>query len=41
MWERHVYEGMARERELLSALTLDELTRLNELLRKVVRSIER
>jgi len=41
VWERHVYEGMARERELLSALTLDELTRLNELLRKVVRSIER
>jgi DNA-binding MarR family transcriptional regulator len=40
VWERHVYEGMAREQELLSALTLDELAQLNVLLRKVTRSIE-
>jgi DNA-binding MarR family transcriptional regulator len=40
VWERYVYEGMAREQELLSALTLEELTQLNGLLRKIVRSIE-
>lgn len=40
IWERHVHEGMTREQELLAALTLDELTQLNGLLRKIVRSIE-
>jgi DNA-binding MarR family transcriptional regulator len=41
LWDRYIYEGMAREQKLLQALSLDELTRLNALLRKVVLSIER
>ena len=40
VWDRYVYEGMAREQQLLTALTLDELTLLNGLLRKVMLSIE-
>ncbi len=39
-WDRYVYEGMAREQGLLSALSLEELTQLNKLLRKVLVSIE-
>jgi DNA-binding MarR family transcriptional regulator len=40
VWDRYVYEGMAREQQLLSALSLEELTQLNNLLRKVVVSTE-
>jgi DNA-binding MarR family transcriptional regulator len=39
-WDHYIYEGMAREQHLLRALSLDELTRLNALLRKVLLSIE-
>ena len=39
-WERCVFEGMAREQHLLRALTPRELTQLNTLLRKVVRSLD-
>ena len=39
-WDRYVYEGMARERQLLRALTERELVQLNALLRKVVRSFD-
>jgi tagatose-1,6-bisphosphate aldolase len=39
-WDRYIYEGMARERQLLHALSLDELSRLNALLRKVMLSID-
>jgi DNA-binding MarR family transcriptional regulator len=40
LWDHHIYEGMAREQKLLQVLSLDELTQLNALLRKVVLSIE-
>jgi DNA-binding MarR family transcriptional regulator len=40
IWNRNIYAGMEREHKLVQALTLDELTQLNALLRKVVRSIE-
>src|SRR5690349_2735661 len=39
-WDKHIFEGMERDRQLLSALTEDELVQLNSLLRKVVRSLE-
>ncbi len=39
-WDKHNFEGMARERKLLGALTYEELVRLNALLRKVLRSPE-
>jgi DNA-binding MarR family transcriptional regulator len=37
-WDSYVHQGMAREQQLLSALTARELMQLNALLRKVVRS---
>lgn len=40
VWERHVFEGMDRERDLFGALSPEELIRLNGLLRKVVRSLD-
>src|SRR5690242_20324009 len=39
-WNKHIFEGMERDRQLLAALTYDELVQLNGLLRKIVRSIE-
>jgi DNA-binding MarR family transcriptional regulator len=40
LWSKYIFEGSARERQMLSALTADELKQLNALLRKVVRSRE-
>ena len=39
-WEKHIFEGMAREKHLLRALSHDELVQLNALLRKVILSLE-
>ena len=39
-WNRHIFEGMAREQQLLGALSHDELVQLNGLLRKMVRELE-
>jgi DNA-binding MarR family transcriptional regulator len=39
-WERHIHAGMARDQQLLSALTPDELKQLNTLLRKVILSFQ-
>jgi DNA-binding MarR family transcriptional regulator len=39
-WDRYIFEGMAREQQLLHALSLDELSQLNALLRKVMLSID-
>ncbi|MET0416508.1 MAG: MarR family transcriptional regulator [Actinoplanes sp.] len=39
-WDKHIFEGMERDREMLSALSPDELVQLNALLRKVVRAQE-
>lgn len=39
-WDDYVHDGMAREQQLLGALSPRELHRLNDLLRKIVRSIE-
>ena len=39
-WNKHIFEGMARDQQLLGALSHDELVQLNALLRKVVRSLE-
>jgi DNA-binding MarR family transcriptional regulator len=39
-WERYVHQGLAREQQLLHALTTRELQQLNALLRKVVASFE-
>ncbi|GAA2540054.1 MarR family transcriptional regulator [Winogradskya consettensis] len=39
-WEEHIYAGMARDRELLKALSVDELKQLNAMLRKVMLSFE-
>jgi DNA-binding MarR family transcriptional regulator len=39
-WDRHIFEGMARDRQMMGALDHDELVQLNALLRKVVRSLE-
>ncbi|GAB1645943.1 MarR family winged helix-turn-helix transcriptional regulator [Krasilnikovia sp. MM14-A1259] len=40
VWERHIFEGMAREQRLLQALDVTELQQLNALLRKVIRSLD-
>jgi DNA-binding MarR family transcriptional regulator len=39
-WDKHIFEGMARDQQMLSALSVDELRQLNALLRKVMRSLE-
>ncbi len=39
-WDKHIFEGMERDRQMLSALTPEELAQLNHLLRKVIRSLE-
>jgi DNA-binding MarR family transcriptional regulator len=40
VWDRYIFEGMAREQQLLQALTQDELVELNRLLRKVTLSLD-
>ena len=40
VWNRYIFEGTARDQRMLSALRAEELTQLNALLRKVVRSRE-
>ncbi|GLY01802.1 MULTISPECIES: MarR family transcriptional regulator [Actinoplanes] len=39
MWNRYIFEGIARDQEALKALSEDELTQLNTLLRKVLTSL--
>jgi DNA-binding MarR family transcriptional regulator len=39
-WDRHIFEGMERDRQMMGALSHEELVQLNTLLRKVVRSLE-
>ena len=39
-WEQHIHAGMARDQQLLSALSLAELQQLNALLRKVIVSLD-
>jgi DNA-binding MarR family transcriptional regulator len=38
-WNRYIFEGMARDQQLLHALSQDELLQLNALLRKVLLSM--
>ncbi|WP_249997766.1 MarR family winged helix-turn-helix transcriptional regulator [Actinoplanes sp. M2I2] len=40
LWNKYIFEGMARDQRLLRALSHDELIQLNGLLRKVVRDLE-
>ncbi len=37
-WDHNVHEGMARERQLFSALDAEDMRQLNAILRKVIRS---
>jgi DNA-binding MarR family transcriptional regulator len=39
-WNKHIFEGMARDQRMLSALSVEELRQLNALLRKVLLSRE-
>jgi DNA-binding MarR family transcriptional regulator len=39
-WDKHIFEGMERDRRMLGALNQDELVQLNTLLRKVSHSLE-
>jgi DNA-binding MarR family transcriptional regulator len=39
-WDKHIFEGMERDRRMLGALNPDELVQLNTLLRKVAQSLE-
>jgi DNA-binding MarR family transcriptional regulator len=39
-WSKYIFEGMARDQRMLSALSVEELQQLNALLRKVLRSRE-
>ena len=39
-WDKHIFEGMARDRQMMAALSPEELVQLNALLRKVMRSLE-
>lgn len=40
-WDSHIHEGMARDQQVLAALSERDLNQLNALLRKVVLSFER
>lgn len=40
MWNKYIFEGMARDQRLLRALSHEELIQLNGLLRKVVLDLE-
>ena len=35
-WDKHIFEGMERDREMLGVLSAEELSQLNSLLRKVI-----
>jgi len=39
-WSKYIFEGMARDQQLLRALSHDELVQLNGLLRKVMLSLD-
>jgi DNA-binding MarR family transcriptional regulator len=39
-WSKHIFEAMARDQQLLSALSHDDLVQLNGLLRKVMLSLD-
>jgi DNA-binding MarR family transcriptional regulator len=39
-WNRYIFEGMERDRQMMSALSEEELVQLNALLRRIVRSLE-
>jgi DNA-binding MarR family transcriptional regulator len=39
MWDRYVFEGIERDKQVMAALTRDELVQLNALLRKVLLSL--
>jgi DNA-binding MarR family transcriptional regulator len=39
-WNKHIFEGVKRDRQLLRALSAGELVELNALLRKVMLSLE-
>ena len=39
-WDEKVHEGMARERQLFSALDAEDMRQLNAILRKVIRSTD-
>jgi DNA-binding MarR family transcriptional regulator len=39
MWNRYIFEGMARDQDALKTLSPEELATLNELLRKVLLSL--
>lgn len=39
-WDKHIFQGMERDRQLLGALSAEELVQLNALLRKVILSLE-
>jgi len=39
-WNTHIFEGIERDKEMLSALSREELVQLNALLRKVMLALE-
>jgi DNA-binding MarR family transcriptional regulator len=39
-WDKHIFEGMERDREMLGVLSAEELVQLNALLRKVIQAQE-
>ncbi|MBB2941703.1 DNA-binding MarR family transcriptional regulator [Actinoplanes lutulentus] len=39
MWNRYIFEGMARDQQALGALSGEELGKLNDLLRKILLSL--
>lgn len=39
-WDKHIFEGMERDRRMLDALSHEELVQLNGLLRKITTSLE-
>jgi DNA-binding MarR family transcriptional regulator len=39
-WNKHIFEGIERDKQMLGALSRDELVQLNTLLRKVMMSLE-
>ena len=40
LWNKYIFEGMARDQRLLRALSHEELVQLNALLRKVLLDLE-
>ena len=39
MWNKYIFEGIERDKQVMSALDRDELAQLNALLRKVLLSL--